>query len=205
MASGDVKVYDIVNGDIADGAAIDIDKTAQRPNLKYMINPLLWRQPAAMHTPLSNAASGSNLELTTGTFGTGVPTVQTGDVKASTTSRSARMLISIPGEWMTGESLSLAAMAGMLTSISDNLATIDFQAYKVGDDSLKSGSDLVNVAAQSINSLSFAQKTFTLDTSTLSPGDWIDLQVTIAVTDAATVTAVKACLAWLKWLCDIRG
>jgi hypothetical protein len=93
----------------------------------------------------------------------------------------------------------------MLTTVADTSATIDVEAYESAKTTLKTGSDLVTTAAQSINSLTFADKAFDLTVTDLSPGDQLDIRFTVAVVDAATGTAVTAALASVELLLDIKG
>ena len=83
-------------------------------------------------------------------------------------------------------------------------ATIDIECYKSNRDTGKTGSDLCATAAQSINSLTFANKDFTITSSSLLPGDWLDIRWTIATNDGATATAVIAALAAAEFLLDVK-
>jgi maleate cis-trans isomerase len=51
----------------------------------------------------------------------------------------------------------------------------------------------------------FAAKSFTITSSGLVAGDVLDIRLTIAVNDAATVTAVTPTIAAIDLLCDIKG
>lgn len=160
----------------------------------------------AFGTVLPTTGATDDLGLYTGTFGTGCPYIATGDLKnAGATSRYARFLLQIPAEYVTGESVTIRASAGMLTTVASTTATIDVEAYLVARDTTKSGSDLVSTSATSINSLTFANKDFVLTTSTLTPGALIDVRITIAVNDSGTGTAVTGALGALDLLCDVQG
>ena len=165
-----------------------------------------WRIWDAYGTGLPATSATDDLGLYTSTFGTGLPYIGTGDVKAlGAVTRYARLLFCLPPSYVAGETVQVNFSAGMLTTIADTLATVDVEVYKSASSTLVSGSDLVTTAATTINSVTFADTAFEVTATTLSPGDWIDIRVTVAVTDAATGTAVIAALAHAEMLLDIKG
>lgn len=153
------------------------------------------------------AASSDDLGIVAGTFGTSVPTPQTSDQKANgaVVTQYARFLVQMPDNYVSGSQVYLEAVAGMLTTVADTSATIDFEAYLCADSNLKSGSDLVTTAAQSINSLTFAAKSFTVTSGSLIPGSRLDVRVAIAIRDNASATAVTGCIAVVNLIRDVRG
>lgn len=158
----------------------------------------------AFQTPLSTAGT-DDLGLTAGAFGTGVPYVTSGDSKAASTTRRARCLFQLPISYVNGGAITIQFAAGMVTTVSDTTATIDVEAYLTGRSSLVSGSDLVTTAAQSINSLTFANYQFTVTPTSRIPGDTLDIRVTIAITDGATATAVIGAFANAEVLLTTKG
>src|SRR5690606_37633366 len=98
----------------------------------------------------------------------------------------------------------LRAFAGMITTVADNSATIDFEAYKIDGDNTV-GSDLIDTSAQDINNLAFANQDFTVTPTGLAAGDVLDVRVAVAVNDAAAGTAVIAAIGRLDLLCDVKG
>lgn len=93
----------------------------------------------------------------------------------------------------------------MVTTVSDGTATLDVEVYKVGRDSLVSGSDICSTGATDINSTTFADKEFVITPTGLSAGDMLDIRIAVAVNDAATGTAVDAAIAAAEALLSIRG
>lgn len=156
-------------------------------------------------TNLPAAGGTDDLGLITGTLGTDIPSVQTGDLKAAgATTRYARVQIPLPAEYVAGEDVRIRCAAGMKTTIADVSATIDVQAYSSDRDGTGSA-DLVTTAAQSINNLTAADKDFVVTPTALTPGMLLDLRIAIAVNDAATVTAVIGVLWQLELVCDRKG
>jgi len=156
--------------------------------------------------PLPATPASDDLGLVAGTFGTANCYVSAGDLKAAgATTRRARCIVTLPPEYVAGETVSLRLACGMLTTAADTSCTVDAEAYKIGRTSLVDGGDLVATAAQSINSLVFADKTFTITPSTLSPGDQLDVRISITCTDAATATAVTPAIAAVDLLVDTKG
>ncbi len=163
-----------------------------------------FRVHDALQTVLPGTAANDDLGLYGGTFGSSQPLIRTEDVKTLTKSEYARALVRLPAEYVAAETVTLRLSAGMVTTIAGTSCTIDVEAYRVGKDN-SLGSDLCATAAQSINSLTFANKDFTITSSGLSPGDVLDIRVTISVVDAATGTAVIGAIGGADLLCDVKG
>lgn len=156
----------------------------------------------ARATNLPTAAASDDLGYVTGTLGTNPPQVQAGDLKAAgATTRRAGAVIELPGDYADGNTVTIRLTAGMKTTVSDTSATIDVEAYQLLDDGTISA-DLCTTAAQSINSLTYAAKSFTITPSTLVAGSRLDVRISIAVNDGATATAVIALVHRLDLLCD---
>lgn len=153
---------------------------------------------------LPNTSSSDDLGFYPGTFASASPLIRTYDVKTLTTTLYARCKVTLPPEYVTGETVTLRFHAGMVTTVAGTSATIDVQAYKMNEEG-GIGSDICATAAQSINSLTYADKDFEITPSTLAAGDELDVRVAIAVTDAATGTAVIGSIGKASLLCDIKG
>ncbi len=160
----------------------------------------------AMQTLLPGTPATDDLGLVGGTFGTATPSIRTEDLKAlGATNKRARVLVQLPWDYVAGQSVKLQFKSGMITTVSDTTATLDCEAFKLqGDPDDAIGSDLVTTAATTINSLTFADVEFVVSPSGLSPGDILDIRVTIAVNDGASATAVIAAFTSAKILCDVR-
>lgn len=180
--------------DIAAGTCIGVDFTGTLTDAQGCVTVAL--------APTST----DDLRLVGGTFATGVPSIQTGDLKnAGATTRYARVQVQLPPEYVAGETVSIKVNAGMVTTVASASATIDFEVYKSDRGILISGSDLCATAAQSINSTTFADLTFNITATSLSPGDILDIKMAIAVNDSATVTSVIGCAGSVELLLDIKG
>ena len=159
----------------------------------------------AIHTLLPSAGAADDLGLLGNTFGTGSPTIETGDLKAAgATTRYARVLVPMPFEYDATADVVLRFHAGMKTTVADTTATLDVEAYK-SDEEGGIGSDICNTAATSINSLTLADIDFTITAGSLNPGDLLDVRIAIAVNDGATGTAVIGQIGAAQLLCDTKG
>jgi hypothetical protein len=184
---------------------VDPGQIAQRDNQETVIDFIGARVWDAFQTNLPGTPATDDLGLIGGTFGTNAPSIQTGDLKAAgATTRYARFQVNLPPEYVAGQTVTLRFAAGMITTIADASATLDVECHLSDEDDTVSA-DLYVGAAQSINSLTFADKDFTITPATLSPGDMLDVRIAIAVNDAATGTAVIGCVAAMKRVCDTRG
>jgi len=160
----------------------------------------------AYATTLPGTSATDDLGLITGTFGTAPPYIGTGDVKNTTITRYARAAFCLPAEYVAGQSVRLTLHAGMITTVSSGVATVDVEAYKMAQDGTTGmGSDLCSTAATSIKSLTFGDKPFDITATSLSPGDWLDIRVTINIVDSATATAVIGAILAAEMNLDIKG
>ena len=206
-----------ITGDVSISGSLRLGGTLSPALVKANILALAELQPFpipltdfrvwdAMHTVLPGTPVTDDLALIGGTFGTATPSIRTEDLKAlGATNKRARVLVQLPWEYAAGESVSLRFVAGMITTVAGTSATLDVEAYKLQadpDDAI--GSDLVTTSATTINSLTFANIDFALTPTGLSPGDILEIRITIAVNDGASATAVIAGITSAKLLCDVR-
>lgn len=193
----------VSNSTIVSNAEIGRAKLALETK-KYVIPLTDLRVWDAMQTVLPGTAAADDLALVGGTFGTGSPTIQTGDSKAASTTRRARFLVPLPAEYDPAGTVTIRASAGMVTTVSDTTATIDFEVYE-SNKATGIGSDLCATAATTINSLTFSDKDFSITAAGLVAGDLLDVRMTIAIVDGATATAVIGAVGSLELLCQVRG
>jgi hypothetical protein len=113
-------------------------------------------------------------------------------------------MVELPECYEAGETVTLSLSAGVVTTVASVSCTVDVECYEL-DKIGGIGSDLCTTSATTINSLVFAAKSFTITSSGLVAGDVLDVRLTIAVNDAATVTAVTPTIAAIDLLCDIKG
>lgn len=186
-------------------SGLDYTKLAQRELAVYNVSLLDWRVWNAVGTNLPAAAAADDLGLYGGTFGTDAFHISTGDVKnIASTLMYARGIIQVPAEYVDGETFTLRFYAGCKTTVASVSATLDVEAF-LADEGLVDGSDLYTGAAQSINSLVFANKDFNLTPTNITAGAFLDVRIAIAANDSATATAVDPSIGFIQKLCDTRG
>lgn len=195
---------DITNADINAAAAIDRTKLATDGLKKFTVRLTDLRVWDAFQTALPGTAATDDLALIGGTFATSSPMIKTSDAKASTTTQRARVMIPLPVEYVADGSVRIRLHAGMGTTVSDTTATVDIECYESNKEGGISA-ELCTTAAQSINSLTLADKDFTITDTSLAPGDWLDVRITIAIVDGATATPVLGVIGSIELLCDIIG
>lgn len=177
----------------------------QEPSAVYPVKLTDFRVHDALQTNLPGTAAADDLALIGGTFGSASPCLETSDLKAAgATTQYARCLLELPPEYDTGETVTIRVHAGMVTTVSDGTATVAIECYE-SDGEAGVGSDLCTTSATSINSLTLADKDFALTSTSLAPGDVLDVRVAIAINDTSTVTAVKGRIGKISLLADIRG
>lgn len=201
------------DGDLRVAGDLQVDGAIPRvPRSSLMQDPLAIFAVAMMHmrrwdsllNVLPAAGADDDLGLYGGTFGSATPKLSTGDVKAAGCTRYARFQWAIPAEYEAAETITLRLNAGMETTVAGTSAEVDVECYKANR-SAGVGSDICNTAAQSINSLVFANKDFVITPIGLTAGDILDVRLTITVVDAATGTAVIGSIGAVEMLVDIKG
>lgn len=195
---------EITNGMIAAAAGIERSKLATE-TLKFNV-PLedvrIWD---AFQTVLPTTAAADDLGFVIGTWGTDAPVIQTSDSKNTTVTQRARFSYRLPHNYVAGQALSVAAWAGMKTTVATSSATIDFEVYAKNESTGLVGSDLVTTGATTINSLTASDKAFVITPTGLVPGNELDIRVTIAITDVATATAVIGRIMKLYMLLTVQA
>jgi len=199
-----IPANEIVNSQINANAAIERAKLVTE-QLKFNIPLEQVRIWDAFQTNLPTTASSDDLALIIGTFGTDAVVIQTSDSKATTVTQRARFSFRLPYNYVNDAAIQVVAWAGMKTTVSDATATIDFEVYKKNDSTGLVGSDLVTTTATSINSLTASSKAFDITSTGINAGDELDIRVTIAITDAATPTAVIGRIMKLYMVCSVKG
>lgn len=185
-------------------AGIQASKLATRTLVSFPQSLLSFRVWDALGTILPATGATDDLALVTGTFGTNAPEIQTGDVKAlGAVTRRARVLVSVPDNYVNAGGLQVRCTGGMRTTIAGTSATVDIECHLLNDDGTVSA-DICSTAAQSINSLTFANKDFVIDPTSVTAGSRLDVRVTIATNDAASGTAVIGCLNSLALRADCQ-
>lgn len=182
------------------------DNTVLRSDLTQEVAPYpitveklrVWDAP---QTNLPGTPATDDLGVIYNTFLTGAPTVESGDSKAATTTRYAFFSFEVPPEYEAGETITFRINAGMKTTVSDTTATVDAQVARQADPTV----DICATAAQSINSLTAADKDFTITPTNVVPGDILDVRVAIAIVDGATATAVIGQINKMEMRLDIKG
>jgi hypothetical protein len=172
---------------------------------RFPVNFMNFRVWDAAQTNLPGTAAADDLALITGTWGTNPLRIQAGDLKAAgATTRRAIVEVPLPECYVAAETVQFIISAGMTTTVADTSCTVDLEVYKrdkIGGIS----ADLCATAATTMNSLTFADKTFTITSTALSAGDVLDVRLSIACTDGATGTAVTPTIGGFDLVCDIRG
>ena len=157
----------------------------------------LWGTPAAE----------DHLDCIGGTHGTDAPSLQTPDFGGNGAAASyyARGEIRIPAEYVAGQSIELRVHAGMLTTAADQSCTVDVEAYKSDEDSTSTGDLCADAAiSDNMNSLVFADIDFTITASTLSPGDLLDVRLTVTADDDGDAGVMVGVVGSVQLLCDVR-
>lgn len=193
----------VLNANVASSAAITAAKLASTVK-SFPIPWSAWRVWDAYQTTLPGTSASDDLGLYGGTFASASPMIKSYDLKTLSTSLYARAMFALPSQYDAAQAVTIRAKAGMITTVAGTSCVIDFEAYK-SDNFGGIGSDLVTTAATTINSLTQANKDFTVTPASLAIGSILDIRMTVTVVDAATATAVIAGIGAVEMLVTCRG
>ena len=163
-----------------------------------------WRVWNAFNTNLPGTSADDDLALVAGAFGTNSASIQSRTLKTLSTDLRARQMWELPPEYSAGQALTIRLNAGMVTTVAATSCTVDVSIYKA-DGALGVSADLVSTAAQSINSLTAANKDFVITPTGLTAGDRLDIQIRVDVVDGATGTEIYAYIYDARMLITLQG
>ncbi len=148
-----------------------------------------------------------DLAVVRGALATSAPSLQTEDLRdVGVTWRYRRYAVTLPPEYVAGETVQIRVVGGMVTTVADTTAFADVECYENEEDNSVSA-DLCTTVETTINALIATPTTadFTITATTLSPGSVLDVRVGVEVTDAATGAEVIGCITKISLLCDTQG
>ena len=167
----------------------------------YISIPLVAFGIADLSASLPSAADGTTLGHIAGIFGAASSYLIGSDVGGTTATEITRIILPIPSDNNDGGALTIRIHAGMLTTVADDVATVDIVAYK-SDEEAGISADINSTGAQSINSVTLADKDFVITPTGLVPGDLLDIQITVIATDAGDLGVMTAIIGAVKLLYD---
>jgi len=203
-ASGDGSVIKVLAGRASITGTVARSNLVQQDLQPYPIDFTAFRVHDALHSVLPNTAANDDMALITGTPGTDAPTLQGVDFGGTTSDEKAAFLFALPPEYVAGETVTLRVRGAMLTTVSDGTATVDAEVWKLDEDGAV-GSDICATVAQSINSLTPANKDFTITPTGLEPGDVLMVRLSFAGTDAGDAGVMIPEISKVSLLLDIKG
>ena len=183
------------------GARTDL---VQEDLVHYTIPLTGLRVHDAMITNLPGTAAADDMALITGMPGTAVPTLQGVDFGGTTSDEKGAFEFILPPEYVDGETITLRVRAALLTTVSDGTATVDAEVWKSDGDGA-AGSDICATAAQSINSLTIANKDFTITPTGLVSGDRLLVRLAFGGSDTGDLGVMIPEISEVKMLLDIKG
>lgn len=163
-----------------------------------------WRKTDGVTVNPVTAAT-TNFGVVYGTDGTDFPHLETIDGKNATTVVVSRCCVKLPPNYIAGSAITLRARCGMKTTIATNsgATTIGFNVYSNSGVGNLGSADLNTTAAQTVNSLTAADKDFVITPTGLVAGQDLHIKMTLTVTDVATGTAVIGTVNHVELRCNV--
>jgi hypothetical protein len=184
--------------------AIARSQITQEDLAAYTIPLTSLRVHDAMQTNLPGTAANDDMGLITGTPGTDAPTLQGVDFGGTSTDEKGAFEFVLPPEYVSGETITVRLRAAMLTTVSDGTATVDVECWAATANGAV-GSDICATAAQSINSLTAADKDFTITPTSLVAGDRLIVRLSFGGSDSGNVGVMIPEISRVQVLLDIKG
>ena len=196
----------VTNATVSSSAAIARTKLAQNSASRYTIPLSEMRVWNAFATPLTDTANADDLGLVDGTFGTGVPTIQAGDVGNAASTRYCRFTWALPPEYVDGETVTVRLRGAVCTTVCNNSCTVDVECYTSDRDGSSTG-DICTTAATTINAVAdtYVNCDFTLEPATLVNGMLLDFRLAIIYDDDGDAGVMIPEIAQVEMLIDIQG
>lgn len=156
--------------------------------------------------PLPSTAASDDLGFN---FGSGIsatesPVIETGDIKTLSSTRKCAFPVVLPDNYAAGKTITLSLHAEAKTTVADTSMTLDVEVFKSDKDGT-ANADICATAAQSINTLTAADYTYTVTPTGLAAGDQLWALISIAYVDGATATAVIGQIGEVKMTVQCRG
>ena len=176
----------------------------QEDLVPYTIPLTSIRVHDAMATNLPATAANDDMGLITGTPGTDAPTLQGVDFGGTSTDEKGAFEFVLPAEYVTGQTITLRVTGAMLTTVSDGTATVDAECW-VATSAGAVGSDICATSAQSINSLTSADKDFTITPTSRAAGDRLIVRLSFAGSDSGNAGVMIPEISRVQMLLDVKG
>lgn len=203
-ASGDGSIVRVLTQRASITGTVDRSNLVQDDLAEYDVPLTSCKVHNALHTDLPATAADDDAALITGTPGTDAPTIQGVDFGGTTSDEKFAFEYQLPPEYVDGQSVSCRVRGGMLTTVADDACTVDVEAWKADGDGAV-GSDLCATSALSINSLTKANKDFTITPTGLAAGDKLIIRVSFAGNDSGDAGVMVPEISKLSMLLDIKG
>jgi hypothetical protein len=201
----------IVLGGSATLPAINRSQFAQDDEAVFPIPFLDFRTNDDFRVLLPAAAASDDLGLIRDTdawvLGAGhdvAPSLKGVAASGTTERQKAIVEVSIPQNYVDGESFGFRFHAGVDVATAQVDTTLDIECKKFDKDQ-GYGADLVSTSSQSINSLTMADKDFFLTASGLSAGDRLMLYVDVYTDDTGGTNGTVAVIGSVSVICDVKG
>lgn len=169
----------------------------------YPVRVTECRVHDAMSTVLPAAAAADDMGVNTGTPGTDGPSLRGVDFGATASDEKCGFQFVLPQSYRAGETITLRCHAGMLTTVADGSATLDVECWKDDGDGTVSA-DICATAAQNINSLTLADKDFTITPTGLEGGDLLNVRLSFAGSDTGNLGVMIPTITAITVLLDIN-
>jgi hypothetical protein len=160
-----------------------------------------FRVHDAMQTNLPGTALADDLGVTSGAYGTDVPTIRSEDLNGDGTAASyARTSFTLPPEYVSGGTITLRIYADTQAGA----ANVDAQVFQASKTNFQvTGSDLVTTAATAVTT-SFGAKDFVINPTSKVAGDTFDIRIAVIGTTSVTANTIVR-IPNIEMLLQVKG
>lgn len=166
---------------------------------KELVIPLTsWRVWDATATNLPETPAADDLGLVSGTFAAASPSLQTVDFGGTNTTAYARAQITVPPDYVAGQSFTLRFHAACITTLADTTLTLDCAVYRSDEEIGISGDLAAAAVANNIKSLTAADIDFVITATAMNPGEILDVRVSINGVDSGNLGVMRGVIGATK-------
>jgi len=160
-----------------------------------------FRVHDAIQTNLPGTALADDLGVTSGAYGTDVPTIRSEDLNGDGTAASyARTSFTLPPEYVSGGTITLRIYADTQAGA----ASVDAQVFQASKTSFQvTGSDLVTTSPTAISTV-FGAKDFVITPTSKVAGDTFDIRIAVIGTTSTTALTI-ARIPNIEILLQVKG
>lgn len=202
-SQGDWAEYRVINVNGTNTwAVVGGSSTTGQASLLFPLSMEGWHVWDAMEKNIGvTALTADDLILTTGTYGTSEPTLNTSTATALDVSQYARRQFAVPENYVAGGAITVTVKAACVTHIADTTGTLMVAAYRRAAPTVNvvstGGADVAGTAGTTPTDF-----VFSFTTTNVVAGDILDIRLATTINDSTTAGTIQISEVHVAALCS---